>query len=160
MSGLACALPLTSLFLQFIHRYAGHVVPVSKIPPGLRAATAAEAIEEAEAPPKQVDSQAASKLLEELEQEDGVDELTLFNQPKVERAKPKKATKKVADESGEGAADADVVDSRASPDMAIGKLFAASVDSKIVYLRDVLPYPPGKGDFDLERVRDSPYFFN
>ncbi|BGP03375.1 DNA-directed RNA polymerase [Rhodotorula toruloides ATCC 204091] len=145
---------------EFIHRYAGHVVPVSKIPPGLRAATAAEAIKEAEAPPKQVDSQAASKLLEELEQEDGVEELTLFNRPKVERAKSKKATKKADAESGEGAAEAEVVESQAPQDMAIGKLFAATVDSKIVYLRDVLPYPPGKGDFDLERVRDSPYFFN
>lgn len=96
-------------------------------------------------------------MLEELEKEDGVEELTLFNQPKVERVKPKKATKKAEDGESD---DVDDDDQGASQDVAAGKLFTASVDSKLVYLRDVLPYPPGKGDFDLERVRDSPYFFN
>lgn len=35
---------------------------------------------------------------------------------------------------------------------------STNVDSKLVFLADVLPPAPGKGTFDLNKVRDSSYF--
>lgn len=37
---------------------------------------------------------------------------------------------------------------------------AKGVDSKLIYLSDILPPLPSKGDFDLERIRQSLYFFS
>ncbi|GAA5942553.1 DNA-directed RNA polymerase [Sporobolomyces koalae] len=153
---------------EFITRYNGHVVPVAKIPAGLRSVEPGDPIPAPPAPTDRDLSSSASSnasitdssasesdvnaVIQELEAEDGSDSLSIFAQSK----KVKRASSGVikapwddieADEGEDGPG-------------AVWKSTSKKTDSKLVYLADVLPPAPGKGDFDLNLVRSSPYFFN
>ncbi|GAA5994220.1 hypothetical protein JCM5350_007307 [Sporobolomyces pararoseus] len=151
---------LGKLRQEFITRYNGHVVPVAKIPAGLRSVEPGDPIP---APPSPTDSAVStqtedhepnpdvSAVISELEEEDGSDSLSIFAQSKkVRRASSSITTpwddSELEDEDG-GAG-------------TIWKSMSKKTDSKLVYLADVLPPAPSKGDFDLNLVRSSPYFFN
>ncbi|GJN93218.1 hypothetical protein Rhopal_006265-T1 [Rhodotorula paludigena] len=146
---------------EFIDRYAGHVVPVSKIPPGLGgdATSAGTVASAASGPAKKED--AALDVISELEAEDGPAGLSLFAQSQqVKRVTPRQAsTTTTSVWDSEPAASTDVEVEGAMDDLWRGKT-SNHTDSKLVLLSDVLPPAPGKGDFDLSRVRDSSYFFN
>ncbi|GAA6052924.1 hypothetical protein JCM3770_006736 [Rhodotorula araucariae] len=134
---------------EFIERYAGHVVPVSKIPPGLERndhPVPAPADAEIKAP-----DEAVLEVISELEAEDGPAGLSLFAQSKeVKRASAS------ADATSPWANG----DDESGFDELWGGNTSVRTDSKLVPLAAVLPPAPGKGDFDLGRVRDSSYFFN
>ncbi|POY72881.1 putative DNA-directed RNA polymerase [Rhodotorula taiwanensis] len=134
---------------EFIERYAGHVVPVSKIPPGLRAA----GMNPDAASPLAKPVENAEAVISELEAEDGPGSLSLFAQAgHVKRVGRSPTT------------DAWSVDGLDAEEGDMAKVWkgqtSTRTDSKLIYLADVLPPPPGKGDFDLEKIRDSSYFFN
>ncbi|GAA5920111.1 hypothetical protein JCM6882_008670 [Rhodosporidiobolus microsporus] len=151
---------------EFITRYAGHVVPVSKIPAGLRSINPDNV---AAPPPPSTSTPAAAEVISELEEEDGPAGLSLFAQSKkVTRSAEHKRVKSPFDEGAgrgdfleDGDAEVEPEDDGTKGLDAIwrGKT-SNKVDSKLVYLADVLPPAPGKGDFDLNKVRDSSYFFN
>lgn len=133
---------------EFIERYAGHVVPVSKIPPGLRAA----GMNPDAASPLAKPVENAEAVISELEAEDGPGSLSLFAQAgHVKRVGRSPTT------------DAWSVDGLDAEEGDMAKVWkgqtSTRTDSKLIYLADVLPPPPGKGDFDLEKIRDSSYFF-
>jgi DNA-directed RNA polymerase len=134
---------------EFIERYAGHVVPVSKIPPGLRAADAnPDAADPLGKPVENVDA-----VFSELDAEDGPGSLSLFAQAgHVKRVGRAPTT-----------TDAWSLDGLEGEEGDMQKVWkgqtSTRTDSKLIYLADVLPPPPGKGDFDLEKIRDSSYFF-
>ncbi|CEQ42766.1 SPOSA6832_04617, partial [Sporobolomyces salmonicolor] len=150
---------LGKLRQEFLGRYAGHVVPVSKIPPGLRTvSTGAQAA--AAPPPAAIEPSVASEVISELESEDGEDSLSLFAQSKKVKRVPAKA-KPVEGEESQWE-DPNVEDETGELDMSQfwkGET-ANKTNSKLVYLADVLPPAPPKGDFNLNNVRDSQYFFN
>lgn len=148
-----------SLRDQFIARYHGHVVPVAKIPAGLRSVAPGDPIP---APPSPTDLEAStatsdsndnsdvSAVISELEEEDGSDSLSIFAQSK----KVKRASSPVSGPWDDGAAeDEDGISG------SVWKLSPKKTDSKLVYLADVLPRAPSKGDFDLNLVRSSPYLY-
>ncbi|GAA5915366.1 hypothetical protein JCM8208_007691 [Rhodotorula glutinis] len=139
---------------EFVDRYAGHVVPVSKIPPGLLRDREADAPVDAKPNP----DEAVMDVISELEAEDGPAGLSLFAQSH----EVKRASLDSAPPSSFG---------RASPwkptdddESGFDELWRGKTsnrtDSKLVSLAAVLPPAPGKGNFDLTRVRDSSYFFN
>ena len=143
---------LGKLRKEFISRYAGHVVPVTKVPQGLRhilpgETRATEAEDGAEAGAGGVADVEA--IVDELEAEDGESE-GLFGQgrksSKVERAKPRRRTAEGVDEE--------------ELDQLWSQSTATRTDSKFVFLADIIPPLPAKGDFDLRRIRDSLYFFS
>ncbi|GAA5914361.1 DNA-directed RNA polymerase [Sporobolomyces salmoneus] len=155
---------LGKLRQEFITRYNGHVVPVAKLPAGLRSVEPGDPIP---APPSPTDLEESttsttasessetrpdvSAVISELEEEDGSDSLSIFAQSKkVRRASSTMSTpwddlESEDDDGGKGA---------------VWKSTSKKTDSKLVYLADVLPPAPSKGDFDLGLVRNSPYFFN
>lgn len=144
-----------SSFHQFITRYNGHVVPVAKIPAGLRSVEPGDPIPAAPSPTdphadatnSDVDEPAVSAVISELEAEDGGDSLSIFAQSKqVKRASALKTPWDDVDPEDEDGGSA-----------AVWKSTSKKTDSKLVYLADVLPPAPGKGDFDLNLVRSSPY---
>ncbi|GAA5965706.1 hypothetical protein JCM3765_003225 [Sporobolomyces pararoseus] len=151
---------LGKLRQEFITRYNGHVVPVAKIPAGLRSVEPGDPIP---APPSPTDSAAStstadgelkpdvSAVISELEEEDGSDSLSIFAQSK----KVRRASSSITTPWDEP--DLDDEDGGAGT---IWKSMSKKTDSKLVYLADVLPPAPSKGDFDLNLVRSSPYFFN
>lgn len=55
--------------------------------------------------------------------------------------------------------DADLSSPKAVDDFWKGSS-SKTVGSKLVFLADILPPVPPKGDFDLERIRNSLYFFS
>ncbi|GAA6030317.1 hypothetical protein JCM8097_009044 [Rhodosporidiobolus ruineniae] len=173
---------------EFVDRYAGHVIPVSKVPAGLRSAMPGDAHRPLNVNPVEpslaahagqapADPVASADVLSELEAEDGPAGLSLFDQArKVTRVatKGKKSVKSpfdsdvskkdfddledVAmgahlDENGEIAEE----DGTQGKDDILGKT-STRTDAKLIYLADVLPPAPGKGNFDLNRVRESSYF--
>ncbi|KAM0786030.1 hypothetical protein ACM66B_006845 [Microbotryomycetes sp. NB124-2] len=150
---------LGKLRQEFIDRYDGHVVPVSKVPAGLRFAQRRDDdLEVVEAKDAGVSS---TDVIAELEQEDGDAGAPLFGQGSRVNRVLTKSSPSVADSSA--ADDDDVMNATASDEQldAVWKQPSAkSVDSKLVYLRDILPPVPPRGDFDLERIRDSLYFFS
>ncbi|GAA6016999.1 hypothetical protein JCM10207_001452 [Rhodosporidiobolus poonsookiae] len=156
---------------EFVTRYDGHVVPVSKIPAGLRSAVPGQSSPIPPAPSAVAGE--ADEVISELEAEDGPSSLSLFAQSKkVPRASTKTKTVSpyndipshgIYDEPSE--AIEDVSDEAAEPEAPnLDKIWRGQtsnkMDSKLVFLADVLPPAPGKGDFDLNKVRDSSYFFN
>ncbi|BGP58101.1 DNA-directed RNA polymerase [Rhodotorula sphaerocarpa] len=136
---------------EFIERYAGHVVPVSKIPPGLRAANTKNPDHTS---PLAKPVETAEAVISELEAEDGPGSLSLFAQ-----AGHVKRVGRVPQNSEDWTADGLDADEADMQKVWKGQT-STRTDSKLIYLADVLPPPPGKGDFDLERIRESSYFFN
>ncbi|GAA6062188.1 hypothetical protein JCM10212_001352 [Sporobolomyces blumeae] len=145
---------LGKLRQEFITRYAGHVVPVNKIPPGLRSVDPNDPV-----PPPESGSAAsssgASDIISELEEEDGSDSLSLFDQSK--KVKRVGRPRKVASPWEDGALFGADEDGEGDDGDAVWKSTSKKTDSKLVYLADVLPEAPSKGDFDLQLVRSSPY---
>ncbi|GAA5880749.1 hypothetical protein JCM8547_008958 [Rhodosporidiobolus lusitaniae] len=147
---------------EFIDRYDGHVIPVSKIPSGLRSVKPGEKHVRAEstAPPAE-----AVEVISELEDQDGTSSLSVFAQAKkVRRASTAKKGEFFDDEGAtleslENREDEEDGAQGGMADIWKGKT-SNNMDSKLIYLADVLPPAPGKGDFDLNKVRDSSYFFN
>ncbi|GAA5889219.1 hypothetical protein JCM16303_004353 [Sporobolomyces ruberrimus] len=146
---------LGKLRQEFITRYNGHVVPVAKIPAGLRSVEPGDPIPAAPSPTdphadatnSDADEPAVSAVISELEAEDGGDSLSIFAQSKqVKRASALKTPWDDVDPEDEDGGSA-----------AVWKSTSKKTDSKLVYLADVLPPAPGKGDFDLNLVRSSPY---
>ncbi|BGP42996.1 DNA-directed RNA polymerase [Rhodotorula kratochvilovae] len=136
---------------EFTERYAGHVVPVSKIPAGLmRNDRPIYSSPEAEV---KTPHEAALDVISELEAEDGPAGLSLFAQSQTQEVKRASSTPKSTSpwEKDDDESEFD--------DMWRGNI-SNRTDSKLVPLAAVLPPAPGKGDFDLSRVRDSSYFFN
>jgi len=123
---------------------------VAKIPAGLRSVDPSDPIP---APPSPTDSTSeverpdVSAVISELEAEDGSDSLSIFAQSK--KVKRASSVKTPWDDT-----DADDEDGGAG---AVWKTTSKKTDSKLVYLADVLPHAPSKGDFDLRLVRSSPY---
>lgn len=141
---------LGKLRKEFITRYAGHVVPVTKVPQGLRhilpGETRASEPEGVEGGVADADVEAVAS---ELEAEDGESE-GLFGRgahnEEIERAKPRRRTAEGVDEE--------------ELDQLWSQSTATRTDSKFVFLADIIPPLPAKGDFDLRRIRDSLYFFS
>ncbi|GAA5874345.1 hypothetical protein JCM1840_001354 [Sporobolomyces johnsonii] len=154
---------LGKLRQEFIDRYAGHVVPVSKIPPGLRTVSVAKEAVVASAAPAPVEPSVASEIISELESEDGEESLSVFAQSKKIKRAATKSTKSKAGEVEEHWDDPSA-EGEAADELDMTQLWkgatANKTDSKLVYLADVLPPAPSKGDFNLNNVRDSQYFFN
>ncbi|GAA6019478.1 hypothetical protein JCM11491_000971 [Sporobolomyces phaffii] len=149
---------LGKLRQEFITRYNGHVVPVAKIPAGLRSVEPGDPVP---APPSPTDPSSnasisdapmpdVSGVISELEAEDGSDSLSIFAQSK--KVKRTSVPKTPWDDFD--------VDEEDGGVPAVWKSTSKRTDSKLVYLADVLPPAPNKGDFDLNLVRSSPYFFN
>lgn len=176
---------------QFIQRYAGHVVPVSKVPAGISYTTKTGQEVETRLADSDAPAEASAEILEELEEEDGDGDAPLFAATKVKTPKPRGRPKKVKVESSDDAEVDEEEEDEApkakkmgrpktikrapveeeeyedvdpnSPD-SMAKFWkgtaSKSVGSKLVFLADILPPVPSKGDFDLERIRNSLYFFS
>lgn len=164
---------------QFIERYAGHVVPLSKVPKGIQVAhppkvSKRELAKQVQVSPKDPnydegdyeighdddyeDEVAAVALtkeslneaeiasaLAELEAEDGGADGPSFDSSKISRV----LDEELGSEEEEAAAFWKTTGGTSK-----------SVGSKLVHLADILPPVPTKGDFDLERIRNSLYFFS
>lgn len=113
-----------------------------------------------EAPPADTDDVARSEIISELEKEDGDSSLAMFAQgkkiPRVSTSQKKAADDLDADPLTPGDEDATSDAMAAFYKMPPAK----GIDSKLVYLSDILPPVPSKGDFDLEKIRHSLYFFS
>lgn len=132
---------------------------MSKVPAGIAFATTYDSEDLAQL---QASSAAASSLPDpedfynSIETEDGDPLVPLFGKaaaraPKVRRiADPERYDD---DESSEDA----LAKSGASK---FSTKFSRDLKSKLVLLEDILPPVPSKGDFDLERIRNSLYFFS
>jgi DNA-directed RNA polymerase len=130
---------------------------VAKIPAGLRSVEPGDPIP---APPSPTDPTASttiedsdnkpdvSAVISELEEEDGSDSLSIFAQSKKIKRVPASIKTPWDD------LDAEDEDGGSG---AVWKSTSKKTDSKLLYLADVLPPAPSKGDFDLNLVRSSPY---
>ncbi|KAK4053626.1 DNA-directed RNA polymerase [Microbotryomycetes sp. JL221] len=156
---------LGKLRQEFIDRYAGHVVPVSKVPAGLRFAKRSGTDDELEFVQADQADVSPTEVFAELEREDGEMTLPMFGQGDRVKRVPTSSSS-----SGASAAVDDVeflrataVDQMKSEEQ-LNALWsmpsAKSVDSKLIYLSDILPPVPPRGDFDLEKIRKSLYFFS
>ncbi|KAK4048527.1 DNA-directed RNA polymerase [Microbotryomycetes sp. JL201] len=146
---------LGKLRQEFIDRYAGHVVPVSKVPAGLRFAQRRD--EDLEVTQGQEADVSSTDVIAELEQEDGDIDAPMFGQgARVKRVATRSTTGTSAD--GDDVMNASVTSEQL--DAVWRQPNAKSIDSKLVYLSDILPPVPTRGDFDLEKIRDSLYFFS
>lgn len=108
------------------------------------------------------DEETRAQLLADIEREDGDSTLPLFTQGKrVKRVStsPRRASTSSLDDE-----EADFSEDDETSANAMAKFYktpsSKGVDSKLVYLSDVLPPIPSKGDFDLEKIRQSLYFFS
>lgn len=113
-----------------------------------------------------LDAEAAEAVLSELDAADGIKNTPLF------KSKPRAATTKKASPSASLDMDDEVdVDSaleegeEEDADAAAQQFWAKGghsrkIDSKFVQLADILPPVPAKGDFDLQKIRESLYFFS
>ncbi|BGP17999.1 hypothetical protein JCM10213_005038 [Rhodosporidiobolus nylandii] len=150
---------------EFIERYTGHVVPVSKIPKGLRGFDRDGRVEGSALPPQAAAaSGSASEVISELEEEDGPAGLSLFAQSKKVPRVATKGKKASFDEDSEVDSVDQAIEAAEGDEDGLEQVWRGKtsnkIDSKLIYLADVLPPAPGKGDFDLNKVRDSSYFFN
>lgn len=141
---------------EFIQRYEGHVVPVSKVPAGVAFAATYD--------PSELDAlRSASRstmpgsedFYNDLDSEDG-DTASLFGRHPVKAPK----VRRIADpEPVDPTEDDDNSNVDLSGDSEVPR-FSRDLKSKLVLLADILPPVPSKGDFDLERIRNSLYFFS
>ncbi|KAM0747756.1 DNA/RNA polymerase [Meredithblackwellia eburnea MCA 4105] len=132
---------------EFLHRYEGHVVPVSKVPAGVTYGVHdGKALVQQQAALHSDDSVAPEDVIADLEREDGDSITPLFQNPsKVRRVASTESW--LADED-----DSDSWREQEKPTRA--------TNSKFVALADIIPPIPARGTFDLERIRDSLYFFS
>lgn len=135
---------LGNLRRDFLERYVGHVVPVRRVPNGLTSALSGSARSRAISSDK-----AAEEVISELEETDGEDDAALFARP---AAPVTKRTRRMSG-AGDGESNDDTV-----PLDDVLSLRRAPAD--FVYLADVIPPVPAKGEFDLSRIRNSLYFFS
>lgn len=133
--------------LQFVTRYAGHVVPVSKVPKGMSYSSPLDGEHGVASETSPLD------LFNALESEDGDKILPLFD------ASTKRVIRARSPDSEE-AGEEDEVDDAKKIASFWSSSSSRSVGSKIVLLSDILPPVPAKGTFDLEKIRDSLYFFS
>ncbi|SCV72946.1 BQ2448_6871 [Microbotryum intermedium] len=136
---------LGKLRQEFLDRYKGHVIPVNRVPRGLRYAEpdhtgSIQIKSEAETTVEPTD------LITELEAQDGPSTLPLFTQHESIPL-PITTKKKTSAPAVQAAEMWKVPTSRGAK-------------SKFVYVSDVLPPVPEKGDFDLAKIRSSLYFFS
>lgn len=156
--------------VQFIERYDGHVVPVSKVPAGLKFAQAGERgelnIVQPTAPKADSATNEVAEVISELDSEDGDAALPLFAQSQKIKRVPTGRRRPYEDhvDTLSTGIDSDAEDSVTPEEDPMTKFFqmppARGIDSKLVYLSDILPPVPSKGDFDLDKIRHSLYFFS
>lgn len=137
-------------------------MPVSKIPEGLtdvknEADIARETVKSTGTAQESVDA-----VMEDLEANDGVKSPGLFSLSSPRSKSTAKMTKaEVEEEEAFAAAEEEEDGSEAALAAKFwSKSHSRLVGSKFVLLSDVLPPLPAKGDFDLERIRESLYFFS
>lgn len=90
-----------------------------------------------------------------LDLEDGLRNVPLFNSNIRPPRSPRAPTTAVDDDAESDETAGEEIDTEWT---AAG--YSTSVASKFVDLADVLPPVPPKGDFDLQRIRESLYFFS
>lgn len=113
-----------------------------------------------------------TELFADLEKQDGDSVTPLFDSStqRIARSAASVKAKRVVKEEEKRAGLLDQFDDNGDPideeeqEKRLAKFWARSgsktIGSKIVLLADILPPVPPKGDFDLERIRDSLYFFS
>lgn len=155
LSNYLSILILFVFFLQFVTRYAGHVVPVSKVPKGIMYSSAVGGSMYGEPGQHEI-----SELFADLEKEDGDVVAPLFDSSSRREVKPTSSKKSRSSDS----IYEDPTTEEEFEENKLAKFWSTSssttVGSKIVLLSDILPAVPPKGDFDLEKIRDSLYFFS
>lgn len=98
----------------------------------------------------------AADLISQLEQEDGDATLPMFAQTKkIKRV----ATRKPAS-SAASSFDSETELGEDDMDKLYRSTASKKMDSKFVRLSDILPPVPSKGDFELDKIRSSLYFFS
>jgi hypothetical protein len=151
-------------------------VPVSKIPEGLQDVKTTEDIFASREVDPSSSAANVDSVLSDLESIDGVKSSELFGgsgrrgSSKSKKGKDAEAGMEEEDDHDEdhdneheldsmSGAEGDEVE-RAKAAKFWSKGHSRLVGSKFVLLSDVLPPVPSKGDFDLEKIRDSLYFFS
>ncbi|KDE05915.1 hypothetical protein MVLG_03728 [Microbotryum lychnidis-dioicae p1A1 Lamole] len=168
---------LGKLRQEFLERYKGHVIPVKRVPRGLRYAEPDHTGSiQIRSPENETEAEATSEptdVITELEAEDGPATLPLFAQHDsipISNTATATSTKNPLKTSSqtipllavEDDADLDAPPTPEAVEAAEMWKVPTSRDanSKFVYVADVLPPVPEKGDFDLTKIRSSLYFFS
>ncbi|KAI5477684.1 mitochondrial RNA polymerase [Pseudohyphozyma bogoriensis] len=139
---------LGNLRKEFLQRYAGNVVPVSKVPAGLKYShVEGDDVKEVK-PKKSKAPNPGDEVIKSIETEDGVK--TTWALPEAEKDADSEIE---AEAEGEGESSVNMDELRLKTPRTAAK-------SRFVELADILPPVPPKGDFDLNRIRDSLYFFS
>ncbi|KAK4701543.1 hypothetical protein P7C70_g4683, partial [Phenoliferia sp. Uapishka_3] len=140
---------------EFIWQNEGNLVPVSKVPAGIPYGVHdGHSLKIGMNSPLAADIADTEEIYQTLEREDG-DVLTpLFQKPsKVRRTIP--AWDEDVDADSESSSSAGESEEHWSSQKS-----SSSANSKFVKLADILPPVPPRGNFDLNKIRDSLYFFS
>lgn len=116
---------------------------------------------------KELGDSDVSELYADLEKQDGDTVTPLFDSSTRRDARASALAKEKRIAKGSALSPFDEADEELDEEqreLKIAKYWSSvnskSVGSKIVLLSDILPPVPPKGNFDLEKIRDSLYFFS
>ncbi|KAL8279631.1 hypothetical protein RQP46_007944 [Phenoliferia psychrophenolica] len=147
---------LEKLRAEFVHRYQDNLVPVSKVPAGISFSVhdGEKLVSQTGLSSKVEPAADLEDVYSNLEREDG-DVLTpLFkNPPKVRRASAPSW-----DDEGDDVGMKEEQEDEQSK--FTNQSTSNKANAKFVKLSDILPPVPSRGTFDLEKIRDSLYFFS